>query len=94
MGDWEIDAQDEDINAIKQICDFKCKSYLDGLINNVKAQFYARGYQQLEIIKFLETYAPMFQCKMFLSMLPLNISLGLKSKQGGVTAAFLHEYIG
>ena len=45
---------------------------------------------QLEGINFFETYAPVVQWTTVRLMLILEVLLGLKSKQGDVTAAFLH----
>ena len=47
MGASEIVDQDDYMNTMDSTCDFKCKLYPDGLINKLKAQFYARGDQQL-----------------------------------------------
>lgn len=69
---------------------FKCKRYPDGLIKKFKARFCARGDQQLEGIDFFETYAPVVQWTTVRLMLILEVLLELKSKQGDVTAAFLH----
>ncbi len=45
---------------------------------------------QLEGVDFFETYAPVVQWTMIRLMLILEVLLGLKSKQGDVTCAFLH----
>ena len=58
--------------------------------NSNKARFCARGDQQLEGVDFFETYAPVVQWTTVRLMLILEILLKLKSKQGDVTAAFLH----
>ena len=49
---------------------------------------------QLEGINFFETYAPVIQWTTVRLMLILEVFLGLKSKQGDVTAAFLHADLG
>ena len=49
---------------------------------------------QLEGIDFFETYAPVVQWNTVRLMLILEVLLGLKSKQGDVTAAFLHANLG
>ena len=56
----------------------------------VQAFFCARGDIQLEGIDFFETYAPVVQWTTVRLMLILEVLLGLKSKQGNVTADFLH----
>ena len=49
---------------------------------------------KLEGIYFFETYAPVVQWTTVILMLILEVLLGLKSKQGDVTAAFLHANLG
>ncbi len=79
-----------DHHVIASTWGFKCKHYPDGLIKQFKACFFARGNQQLEGIDFFETYAPVVQWTTIRLMFILEILLGLKSKQGDVTCAFLH----
>ena len=93
MGAWEIVDRADDMNVIDSTWAFKCKRYPDGLIKKFKARFCARGDQQLEGIDFFETYAPVVQWTTVRLMLILEVLLGLKSKQGDVTAAFLHADI-
>ncbi len=69
---------------------FKCKRYPDGLIKKIKARFCARGGQQIEGIDFFETYALVVQWTTIRLMFILEILVGLKSKQGDITCAFLH----
>ena len=47
----------------------------------------------MEGIDFFETYAPVVQCTTVHWVLILEVLLGLKSKNGDVTAAFLHADI-
>jgi hypothetical protein len=81
------------MNVIDFTWAFKCKRYPDGLIKKFKARFCVRGDQQLEGIDFFETYVPVVQWTTVHLMLIPEILLGLKSKQGNVTAAFLHAEI-
>ena len=69
----------------------KCKRFPDGLIKKFKARFCARGGMQLKGIDFFETYAPVVQWTTIRLMFILEVLLGLKSKQGDVTCAFLHS---
>ena len=82
------------MNVLKSTWAFKLKCYPDGLIKKFKAHFCARGDMQLEGINFFETYAPVFQWNTVRLMLILEVLLGLKSKQGDVTATFLHANLG
>ena len=92
MEAWEVVNRPPDANVIESIWAFKIKRFPDGLIKKFKARFCARGDQQLEGIDFFETYAPVVQCTTvrLLLLLVLEVLLKLKSKQGDVTAAFLH----
>jgi hypothetical protein len=77
-------------NVIDSISAFKIKRYPDGVVKKFKARFCARGDQQLEGVDFFETYAPVIQWTTVRLMLILEVLLQLTSKQGDVTAAFLH----
>ena len=90
MGAWEVVDRKEDMNVIDSTWAFKLKRYPDGLIKKFKARFCARGDQQIEGVDFFETYAPVVQWTTVRLMLILEVLLDLKSKQGDVTAAFLH----
>ncbi len=65
----------------------------NGTVKKFKARFCANGDQQLEGIDFFETYAPVMQWTTVCLMLILENLLNLKSKQDGVTIAFLHAKI-
>ena len=94
---WEvvdISEVPEEYNVIEGIWAFKLKRFPDGMVKKFKARFCARGDQQLEGIDFFETYAPVVQWTTVRLMLILEILLQLKSKQGDVTAAFLHAELG
>jgi hypothetical protein len=77
-------------NVIQLTWVFKCKHFPDGLIKKFKAHFCARGDMQLEGVDFFETYAPVDWWTTIRLMFILEVLLGLKSKQGDVTCAFLH----
>ena len=81
------------MNTIKSSCAFKCKKYPDGLTKHFKARFCTSGDQELEGIDFFETYTQVVQCTMVWLILILEVLLGLKSKQCGVTIGFLHANV-
>ncbi len=89
---WEVLEYDSETipNVIQSTWAFKCKRFPDGLIKKFKARFCARGDMQLEGVDFFETYAPVVQSTTIRLMFILEVLLGLKSKQGDVTCAFLH----
>jgi hypothetical protein len=89
---WEVLEYDSETmpNVIQSTWAFKCKLFPNGLIKKFKACFCARGDMQLEGVDFFETYAPVVQWTTIRSMFILEVLLGLKSKQGDVTCAFLH----
>ena len=70
--------------------EFKLKHTSDGLIKKFKAQFCAKGDQQVEGVDFFETYAPVVQWTTIDLILILEVLLELKFKQGDITAASLH----
>ena len=94
MKAWEVVEQQYDMNVLRSTWEFKLKRYPDVLIKKFKICFFARGYMQLEGIDFFETYAPVVQWMTAKLMLILEVLLGLKSKQGNVTAGFLHAGLG
>ena len=79
------------MNSIKSIWAFKLKRYPDRLIKKFKTHFCDRGNMQMEGIDFFKTYAPVVQWTTVRLMFILEVIFGLKSKQGDVTAAFLHD---
>ena len=89
---WEVLEYESDTmpNVIRSTWAFKCKRFPDGLIKKFKARFCACGDMQLEGIDLFETYAPVVQWTTFRLIFILEVLLGLKSKQGDVTCAFLH----
>ena len=90
MGAWEVVDRPEKANVIDSTWAFKLKRFPDGLVKKFKARFCARGDQQIEGVDFFETYAPVVQWTTVRLMLILEVLLDLKSKQGDITAAFLH----
>ena len=89
---WNILEYDPETmpDVIRSTWAFKCKRFPDGQIKKFKARFCACGDMQLEGIDFFETYAPVVQWTTIRLMFILEVLLGLKSKQGDVTWAFLH----
>ena len=90
MNSWEVVKRTVEMNVLPGTWAFKCKRFPDGLIKKFKARFCARGDKQIEGVDFFETYAPVVQWTTVRLMLILEVLLDLKSKQGDVTAAFLH----
>jgi len=90
MDAWEVVDRTDKMNVLQSIWAFKLTQFPDGMVKKFKARFCARGDQQLEGIDFFETYAPVVQWTTVRLLLILEVFLELKSKQGDVTAAFLH----
>ena len=91
---WTVVEQDEAQNILPGTWAFKCKQYPDGSIKKFKARFCARGDRQKEGIDCDETYTPVAQFTTVCIMLILECLLGLKSKQGDISCAFLHAELG
>ena len=89
-GVWDVVDRPEGVNVIDSTWAFKLKRFPDGLIKKFKARFCVRGDQQVHGVDFFETYAPVVQWTTIRLMLILEVLLGLKSKQGDITAAFVH----
>ena len=91
MEAWEVVDHVKGMNVINSIWAFKLKHYPDGTAKKFKTRFCTRGDQQLEGIDFFESYAPVIQWTTIHLLLILEVLLQLKSKQGDITAAFLHS---
>ena len=87
---WNVIERTAEMNVLPGTWAFKCKRYPDGKVKKFKARFCARGDRQKEGIDFTETYAPVAQWTTVRMMLILECLLGLKSKQGDISCAFLH----
>jgi len=81
------------MNILPSTWAFKCKRFPDGSVKKFRARFYARGDRQKEGIDYFETYAPVVQWTTIRIMLILECVLGLVSKQGDVTCAFLYAHL-
>lgn len=93
MDAWEVVDIPEGVKPIDSTWAFKLKRFPDGMIKKFKARLCARGDQQEHGIDYFETYAPVVQWTTVRLMLILEVLLDLKSKQGDVTAAFLHAEV-
>ena len=82
MGVWNIVNHPEGANVMDSTWAFKIKK--------LKAWFCICGDQQVHGIGFCETYAPVVQWTTARLMVIFEVQLGLKSKQGDITAAFVH----
>ena len=78
------------MNFLSSTWEFKCKKKPGGIINKLKSCFCSRGYQQIEGVNYVETYAPDVMWKTIRLVLILECLLYLKSKQGDVNFDFLH----
>lgn len=93
MKAWDVVDRTPDMHVIEGTWALKLKRFPDGLIKKFKARFCARGDQQRKGIDYFETYAPVVQWTTVRLMLILEVLLKLKSKQGDITAAFLHAEV-
>jgi hypothetical protein len=91
---WTVVEREDGMNVLPGTWAFKLKRYPDGKVKKFKARFCARGDRQKEGIDFTETYAPVAQWTTVRMMLILECLLGLKSKQGDISCAFLHAELG
>ena len=75
---WVVVDSMEDINIFQLTWALKLKHFPDGLIKKFKAQFCARGGQQIQGIAFFKTYASVVQWTTIHLMLVIEVSLALK----------------
>jgi hypothetical protein len=90
---WSVVDRTDDMNMLPSTWAFKCKCFPDGLIKKFKARLCVRGDRQIEGIDYFETYAPVVMWVPIRLLLILECLLGLVSKQGNVTCAFLHAHL-
>ena len=90
MNAWTVVEREDDMNVIDSTWAFQLKRHPDGMIEKFKARFCARGDQQVEGVDFFDVFAPVVGWTTVRLLLILEVLLDLKSKQGDVTAAFLH----
>jgi hypothetical protein len=81
-------------NLLPSTWAFKIKRYPDGSVEKFKDHFCAQGDKQIHRVDFFETYSPAVQWTTIQLMLVLECILGLCSKQGNITCAFLHASLG
>ena len=90
---WIVVDRTDDMNVLPSTWAFKLKRFPDGSVKKFKGRFCARGDKQIQGIDFFETYSPVVQWTTIRLMLILECVLGLVSKQGDVTCAFLHAIL-
>ena len=63
-GDWEIVPRLENKFVVTSKWIYKIKHVVDGNIEKFKARFVARGFSQIEILDYDETFTPIarYQC--------------------------------
>ncbi len=93
MDAWEIVDQPLCAKILDIIQAYKIERFSYGLIKGFKGCICARGGQQEKGVDFFETCAPVVQWTTICLKLILGVLLGLKSKQGDVTAAFLYALL-
>ena len=93
MESWDVVERTDEMNVLPSTWAFKCKRFPDGMIKKFKARFCARGDRQIEGVDFFETFAPVVQWVTIRLMLILECLLGLVSKQGDISCAFLHAHL-
>ena len=90
MKAWNVVEREVNMNVLSSTWAFKCKRYPGELIKKFKAQFCARGDQQIKGVDYFKTYAPVVMWTTIRLMLILEYLLDLKSKQADVNCAVLH----
>ena len=81
------------MNVLTSVWVFKTKCFPDELLKKLEACFCVGGIEQKEGIDYFDTYSPVVKWITVITMLVLTVLLGIKSKQVGYTAAFLHASV-
>jgi hypothetical protein len=68
----------------------KIKHVVDGSIEKYKARFVARGFSQIEVVDYDETFAPVAKYTFIWSIIALAASMGWKLHQMDVKTTFLN----
>ena len=89
----EIVPHTSDMNLLDTTWAFKSKRYPDVQIIKVKARFCCRGDQQVQVIDYFDTCAPVVSWTTVRILLILSVILGLNTKPVDYTCAFLHASI-
>ena len=79
------------MNVLVSTWEFKLSRFTSGTTKKTKNALRDRGDKQLEGVDYFKTYVPVFQWNTVILIIILEMILDLKSKQGHVTAAFLHD---
>lgn len=88
-GNRDVVDRPEGANIVDGTWAFKINCYPDGLIKKFKACFCVWDDQKVHCVDFFEAYSPVVQWMIQL-MLILEVLCCLKSKQGDITAAYVH----
>ena len=86
----EIVPHTSDMNVLDTTWAFKSKRYSDVQILKVKARFCCRGDQQVQVIEYFDTCAPVVSWTTVRILLILSVILGLDTKRFDYTCALLH----
>ena len=90
---WAVIKQADKMSDLPSALEFKLKQFSNGAVKKFKGCFYACGDMQIQGIEFFKAYSPFVQWTTIQLMLILQCVLGLFTKQGNVTCAFLHTIL-
>ena len=78
-----------DANILQIAWDFNVKRFPDGILRKFSAKFCARGDIQVEVVYYLEKYAPLVSCNTFRLILSLSINQDWATRQVDFSNAFV-----
>jgi hypothetical protein len=90
---WDVVPRLEGKSVVTPRWIYKIKHAVDGSIEKYKARFVARGFSQIEGVKYDKTFAPIARYTSIRSIIALAASMGWKLHQMNVKTTFLNGEI-
>lgn len=89
-GTWDLVPCPTESDPIGCKSVFRTKLKSDSLLDKYKARLVVKGYNQVEVTDYLDTFSPMVKPQTIRLVLSLELSLGWELKQLDVNNAFLN----
>ena len=90
---WKKVKREPWMHVLKSTWVFRIKRFSDGTVRKFKARFCARGDLQVHNVDYFDTWAPVVSWTTVRLLLVLSTLMGLATRQGDYTAAFVHADI-
>jgi hypothetical protein len=90
---WNIVLRSEGKSVVTSKWIYKIKHVADGSVEKYKVKFVARGFSQVEVIDYEETFAPVARYTSIRTIISLAASMGWRLHQMDVKKTFLNGEI-